>query len=157
MRKKLPLFENGASLMFTGRYSQHVVKLLIWQSCTHLFKILYSLRFTELLHSLKISWNLKLWVLRTGMTGPKILGSEPRIYLQASAAQIKGLSWREETRVVRTHTHTHSLPVCVCVRFLGECQAHGYAAVFEYLPDVWVDAQSECKEETVIRHNNLVS
>lgn len=46
----------------------------------------------------------------------------------------------------------------MCVRaFFWECHAHGYAAVFEYLPDVWADAQSECKEETVIGHSNLMS
>lgn len=46
-----------------------------------------------------------------------------------------------------------SLYVCVC---FGECHAHSYAAVFEYLPNVWADAQSECKEDTVNRHNNLM-
>lgn len=29
-----------------------------------------------------------------------------------------------------------------------ETHAHSKAAVFEFLPDVWADAQSECKDES---------
>lgn len=64
-------------------------------------------------------------------------------------------------KVIILHTSTNSAVPFLCARVVcvcafWECHALSYTAVFEYLPDVWADAQSECKGETANRLNNLM-